>query len=414
MTSLKNIINQYLANHLNRDSFIIFWTSIVIYSLGNLIMSSGHIDDRFSIIIMNLGLAGIAFSYTKLVKLSINNKYFMNVFILYTFWQFYIIIHGFISINIITLITISSSPLLFLHYLVPFVILIPANIFFVKKMFDYFLFLAILLFIVFLLFANEILFTNSNFAEQTVWTLGTGGGFLLLTWEYHNKKRQVVAFFTVLISLLISTITARRSIMLTFINFIVLSLIIFALSKSQSIKSKIYILTIVISTTFIAYNIFFKYQDVLFSKITERFGDDTREAVITAFISDMSTDDWIYGKGYNGQYYAPGIELNKDNRWFIESGYLQTILKGGIINLVLFLLIAIPAAYLGIVKSNNILSKAAGTIVLLWLIDMILWGMPGLSIRYILLWTSIGICYSKVIRGFSETEIKNSLIILGK
>jgi len=82
--------------------------------------------------------------------------------------------------------------------------------------------------------------------------------------------------------------------------------------------------------------------------------------------------------------------------------------------LVLFLLIAIPAAYLGIVSSKNILSKASGTVVLLWLIDMFPWGMPAINIRYILVWTCIGICYSKAIRNLTETEIKGSLLLLTK
>eukprot|EP00825_Cyclidium_porcatum_P051101 TRINITY_DN9290_c0_g1_i1.p1 TRINITY_DN9290_c0_g1~~TRINITY_DN9290_c0_g1_i1.p1 ORF type:complete len:146 (+),score=25.13 TRINITY_DN9290_c0_g1_i1:201-638(+) len=122
----------------------------------------------------------------------------------------------------------------------------------------------------------------------------------------------------------------------------------------------------------------------------------------------MSTQDLIYGKGFDGTYYAPTIEEN-DYRSIIECGYLQTILKGGIVNLALFLLIAVPAAFLGIVKSNNTIAMAAGTIIILWLIDMFPWGMPALSIRYILVWICIGICYSKEEKKKKKKKKKNKV-----
>ena len=281
-------------------------------------------------------------------------------------------------------------------------------------MFNFFAALSILLFIVFLLFTNEMLHTNLNFSEQTIWTLGTGGGFLLMTWGYHKKGIKILAILTVLLSLVISTIMARRNIMLTFGNFIGFSLLLTFLNSSYSVKSKLYILTIVIFTTTLAYHLFFNYQEKLFGKISDHLTENTRGVVYEAFVKDMSKKDWVIGKGFLGKYYCPGAEMDKDYRFIIESGYLQTILKGGIISLVLFLLIALPAAFLGIVKSKNILSKASGTIVILWLIDMFPWGMPAINIRYILVWVCIGICYSKVIRNLSEAEIRNSFLLLTK
>ena len=235
-----------------------------------------------------------------------------------------------------------------------------------------------------------------------------------MTWGYHKKGIKILAILTVLLSLVISTIMARRNIMLTFGNFIGFSLLLTFLNSSYSVKSKLYILTIVIFTTTLAYHLFFNYQEKLFGKISDHLTENTRGVVYEAFVKDMSKKDWVIGKGFLGKYYCPGAEMDKDYRFIIESGYLQTILKGGIISLVLFLLIALPAAFLGIVKSKNILSKASGTIVILWLIDMFPWGMPAINIRYILVWVCIGICYSKVIRNLSEAEIRNSFLLLTK
>ena len=414
MSNLKNIFVLVFHNYLDGSVYTILWTSIIVYSLGFLSYISDHVITQLSLLIMIFGLVGIGFSFIKLVKLNISNSYLRIIFILFMLWQMYIIIRGIQGFNFAMLLNLLFAPYYFLHYLVPLIILIPANIFFAKKTFNLFAALSILLFVVFLLLTNDMLHKNLNFSEQAIWTLGTGGGFLLLTWGYHTKKRRVIALLTVFLSLFISTIMARRNIMLTFSNFFIFSLLIILLSKSQSIKNKVYILTTVLFITAITYTIFFSYQDKLFSKISTHIGENTREIIFNAFNKDMSTKDWVIGKGFLGEYYCPGAEEGKDTRFLIESGYLQTILKGGIISLVLFLLIALPAAYLGIVKSKNILSKASGTIVILWLIDMFPWGMPAINIRYILVWTCIGICYSTAIRNLSEAEIKNSLLLFSK
>ena len=414
MSNLKNIFVLVFHNYLDGSVYTILWTSIIIYSLGFLSYISDHVITQLSLLIMIFGLVGIGFSFIKLVKLNISNSYLRIIFILFMLWQMYIIIRGIQGFNFAMLLNLLFAPYYFLHYLVPLIILIPANIFFAKKTFNLFAALSILLFVVFLLLTNDMLHKNLNFSEQAIWTLGTGGGFLLLTWGYHTKKRRVIALLTVFLSLFISTIMARRNIMLTFSNFFIFSLLIILLSKSQSIKNKVYILTTVLFITAITYTIFFSYQDKLFSKISTHIGENTREIIFNAFNKDMSTKDWVIGKGFLGEYYCPGAEEGRDTRFLIESGYLQTILKGGIISLVLFLLIALPAAYLGIVKSKNILSKASGTIVILWLIDMFPWGMPAINIRYILVWTCIGICYSTAIRNLSEAEIKNSLLLFSK
>jgi hypothetical protein len=363
---------------------------------------------------MALGLGGMIYSMFSLIKFRIVNSYFRFIFIIYSIWQVYIIKEAFFGFNYETLSNYLFSPYLFLHYLVPLVILIPDNIFYLRKIFDLFIIAAMLLFIFFILFSNELLYINSAFSEQTVWTFGTGSGFLLLTWIYHNNKRRLISFSAVILSLFIATVMARRNIMLTFSNYILFSILLIIFSSKQSLRSKIYLFTFILLTTFSIYYLFTSYQDILFSKISSRFTQETRDVVFIAFFKDMSPNDLLFGKGFGGTYYCPGIEPDRDYRYLIESGYLQIILKGGYVNLTLFLLITLPAAYLGLIKSNNIMSRATGAIVFLWLIDMVPWGMAAINIRYILFWTSISVCYSKEIRQLSDNEIINSFKLFHK
>lgn len=404
-------INKFQYQYkLNRSIFLKLWISIITYSLSYLFLSTEYNIGKFWILGMSLGVIGIIYSVIRLVQLKIANKYLSFIFILYMVRQLYIVFGGFSDFNYLQLMRFIKDPDLFFSYLVPLIILIPANIFFIRKMFDLFTYLGILLFLLFPLFASEILYTNMNLSELTLWTLGTGCGFIVLTWNYHSKKRKIFAFLVVLFSLFVATVMARRNIMLTFGNYILFSILIILFSSKISIKLKTGILFLVLLSTLTGYYIFNKYQDAIFYKITDRIEDNTREGLYDIFMSDMTQSDLIFGKGFKGKYYAPGIEEDIEDRTIVECGYLQVILKGGIINLTLFLFIAIPAIYLGFFKSNNTLSKAAGAIVFLWLIDMFPWGMPSLNIRYILLWICIGICYSKEIRYLSENALKNSLL----
>ncbi len=152
----------------------------------------------------------------------------------------------------------------------------------------------------------------------------------------------------------------------------------------------------------------------MFNFLMERGEEDTRSGVEVWMYADMSSTDWIIGKGIKGKYYCPIVENVNDAegagyRDNIETGYLQIILKGGIISLALLLLVFFPAVFKGLFKSKNVLSKAAGMWVLLWIVYLYPSGGIVFTMNYILVWIAVGICYSEKIRNLSDITIKNYL-----
>jgi lysylphosphatidylglycerol synthetase-like protein (DUF2156 family) len=145
----------------------------------------------------------------------------------------------------------------------------------------------------------------------------------------------------------------------------------------------------------------------IFRLLSDRATEDTRTGVEEAFYHDMSTQDWIIGKGINGKYYCPGIDIASltDYRSMIETDYLNIILKGGIISLVLLLLIAIPSLIKGLFYSKNILSKAAAIWILLWIVELYPANVSNFSLHYMLFWMAIGVCNSAVILEIPENEL---------
>jgi hypothetical protein len=122
----------------------------------------------------------------------------------------------------------------------------------------------------------------------------------------------------------------------------------------------------------------------------------------------MKTQDWIIGKGLNGKYYGPGIDYNSNTnfRSVIEIGYLQIILNGGIVSLGLLILITIPAAIKGIFYSKNMLSKASGLWILLWIMNSYPSTVNTFTLFYILVWIAVAVCYNRNLRNMSENDVK--------
>jgi len=73
--------------------------------------------------------------------------------------------------------------------------------------------------------------------------------------------------------------------------------------------------------------------------------------------------------------------------------------------LLLFIMISVPALIKGLFHSNNLLIKAAG----IWILLFYLYAYPGtptiFSLNYILVWISIGACYSQELRYLTDDEI---------
>ena len=141
----------------------------------------------------------------------------------------------------------------------------------------------------------------------------------------------------------------------------------------------------------------------------DRITQDTRSEVEEYFYQDMKPVDWIMGKGINGQYYCSGVELGQGRisifRRGIETDYLTIILKGGIISLGLILLLAIPAMIKGFFSSRNLLVKAASTWILLYLLCLYPAPVTTFTLNYLIVWISIGLCYSREIRSLTDDDL---------
>lgn len=393
----------------------IFGTGLVIYYVGYLLSMLIEGSSIYPLIQIT-GLAIMLFRISALVSLKFDTEYLKIIFIVYFFWLMLIILRagsGILNYNFIRLFFLDAT-YGGLPYFVPLILLFRKNILFYKKLFDL-IFIFALLYILFdLRFLSQLLNEDrtSNKSQGVVEMLSELSfpiGFALFTFYYHSGKKQLLAVITIMVAVFFAVIRARRG--MIFMNSMTfLFAYMFFIFNSTKKMWPLYLtcFTIILAVFYIstAYKI---DQNPILGYALERGTENTRETVELYFYDDMKTNDWIIGKGMNGEYYCPSVDENQvtNFRPYIETGYLQTILKGGLISVVLFLLIAIPALFKGIFNSKNILSKAAGVWILMALINLYPAAVTKFSLQYLLVWISIGICYSEKIRNIPEKELKN-------
>lgn len=392
ITALQIIELVYTLNSLNKgNSFALMWIVFVII----LILSS-----------VNL-----------LADFKIENYYFKGIFFIFVLYELVIVIRGW-SFSAADLTTYLREDAIFWPFLIPLFVFFDkqfSTLIFLTKCFYY---LGIFFLLIILFFPSLLLYRIS--AETFINAFVPGCGFLLLNSLYLNSKKINISFLIIFLATLSTIYLARRSSSSVLIEFILISYFFNIKSKHPAFLFKLlpFLLGIGIFTVYAIPH----FNKVLTQKMNDRLLEDSRDNLYSDFLKDMN--DYIYfGKGLNGKYYFPmaqhelegdqeaGVVFNATTyRNNAENGYLQLILTGGVVHVILFMLVLLPASFHGIFRSSNQFSKACGVIILLQLINMLVVSTPNLSILYILVWISVGVCYKTSIRKKTDQEIQNEFL----
>lgn len=392
----------------------IFITGIISYTLCFIAASDGLILSPagwqgMEIIALILIVTGAV----RLIKYKFDNKYLQSVFPIYLLVSISVIfrIQSFDYNNLKLL--IFEMPFTFFCYLVPLVILFPRNLQVYRKFFNATLIFGVtcilFVFYYFPILHNPVRADRQSLgAAETCFSLAFPLGILLLTYIYHPKKLLYFAGIVLTISLYFLIYRARRGAMFLCLSTIAASGMIYLIYTKRTVLIIILSVLFALIGSVLVSNV---KLPGLFDFLMERKDEDTRSLVEIAMKADMQTKDWLLGKGIDGSYFCPGIDEGNltGYRNIIETGYLQIILKGGILSLILMALIILPAIYLGLFKSKNVLSKAAGMYALLWVVYLYPTVVTTFNFYYIMLWIFVGICYSKTIRQLPDITIKNHL-----
>jgi hypothetical protein len=302
--------------------------------------------------------------------------------------------------------------------MVPFIIFFPRNLIYLRKIVSVILILSVFFVLFDVRFLKDLIIGNDEqsqyYLEYFAKYLAIPCGFLLLLFSYHfarNRGRligqRVWVLFVILLTLFLAVIRARRGLIFMSVNILLAGYLIHGFLRGRKSEILGCLPIIVVSGVLLFMATYSSLGDSdLLEFLNERLKEDTRSDVEQFFYLDMSDFDWIVGRGINGSYYCPTGATEDGYRDVIETDYLQLVLKGGLVNVFLLLLIAVPAVILGLFYSKNLLSKAAGIWILLWILALYPQSVTAFSMNYLLVWVSIGICYSRDIRNAQEAYLR--------
>ncbi|MDC0249427.1 hypothetical protein OAK24_00935 [Flavobacteriales bacterium] len=346
----------------------------------------------------------IYFLYYILTKRFSSNLYFKVVFMLLIIWSLITNLRG-LSFDI------SDNISLFGHYLMSWAWITPLSIVFGFNILNWtnlFSFIRNILILGSLITICFVFFFPSfaiGLSELLILF-----PILLLTYFYQRKRIRLVVYLSILTLLILSYFSSQRANLL----FLGLSLgfyiseyyrqplIVFLRKIMLSLKLVIIAISLLLV---VSYNFKMIFNETLLQ--------DTRSFLAVELFLDTSEQERIIGRGVLGTYYSPYFKnWNKTNeggdsptRSVNEIGYLHMLLKGGYIMIGLYLLILLPAAFLGIARSSNIIARMSGYFILLYIFLWLISYYPVYSAEYILLWMAAGTCISPQVRKIPNSEI---------
>lgn len=318
-------------------------------------------------------------------------------------WQIFILLRG--NFNLqgtkFLLKIISSSTLV---YLLPIVSILPLWINF-ERLLHYFFYFSLLTIPLWLMNVGQLvvpkdadlLFVGESIGQY----LPFFAAFLILFINRFNKKSQVIIWLIFITYLILMVLNARRNIMLSFGLYFIGYLIF---SNKLNISKPINLFFVVcFGLAFVIVLITPDFIEKNFPLLFQRGLENTREGVEEYFLADFTTWDFtdkIVGKGLDATYYQPIYDydtgdLLTTNRTGIETGYLDMILKGGYIDVLLIVILIVYSIIVGL-KSRNPSKKRCAYFLMACLIDLYTTCLLGtVSVKSILMYVCIGICLSK-------------------
>jgi hypothetical protein len=386
----------------------IFWTGFIMYTFGYVGKGNPPIGMRMGELVQLAGLAMVIVATVFLVENRIKNGYLLLLLILYFIWLVFIIIRGF-NFNfafIMYMLLMASTGMLF--YFMPIVLFFPKSAQFYKRLFDIIIIFAVLN-VFFTVLLRHPLLERSPFTKGTIeliaWSLSMPCGFLLMNYKYQSSFNLFFAGGTLVSSLLLAIYNGRRGLSIVLAIMLIAALVIFLFHTKAKVFAVYFTVLFICVGSLYATNIYNIGNNKLLNFMAERGDTDTRTGVEVYFYNDMGSKDWLIGRGIDGKYYCPGIDEDVDYRGLIETGFLQIILKGGLIRLGIMALIIVPAVFLGLFSSKNILSKASAVWLTIFIFSLYPATVESFNLMYMLVWISVDICYSKKLRNMPDSTL---------
>lgn len=390
-----------------------FWLGYLLYIFFYSLTSGANVNFIIIQLFQSAGLGLMFFTAGRLLQFRFDNAYLGLIFRFYMVWLAAIVIRGFTTdFELIKKLLFDGWFGVFI-YAAPIFLMFPRNLYFYKRVFDVIVIMGVLTLLLYLWNFPVLSTQNLNdylgrdVLETVSKTLGIPAGFILMTYPYHSRFRKILAWVVMGMTIFFAIIQARRGLIVMAMGPVVITYMLYL--YRAKVKAFVIVGSAVLGLAVLDYGYNLYMESDTFRYLQQRGLEDTRSGVEKMYFEQMEVVDWMIGRGMNGAYYCPGIDEGEISGWrtVIETDFLQVILKGGLISLGLFLMIAIPAVYLGLFHSKNTLTKAGAVWIFLAILNMYPSTVNTFTMNYLLVWIAVGMCYSPVIRNMPEILMKD-------
>lgn len=235
--------------------------------------------------------------------------------------------------------------------------------------------------------------------------------FIISFAAYMPSKKRVTLFLVAIIYMVFCYIEDdRMAIIRTIVGFTVWLVSYLPLYRYLKILKVIFLTSIVVPFYFITlfartgYSVFEEPETATrISRLGADNTGDTRTFLYEELFEDLSENDaWLLGKGLNGTYYSSyfdrkNVDADIADRKGVEVGVLNYLLKGGIVQSILYLLLLVWSSYSCLFQSNSKAMMLVGFILLAHYIFLFVEEVPRYDIYNITIWFYIGLGFSNTL-----------------
>jgi len=132
---------------------------------------------------------------------------------------------------------------------------------------------------------------------------------------------------------------------------------------------------------------------------------DTRTFLYYEVFQDLKLNKaFLFGKGMNAGYASESFQTY--SRQVVEVGFLQMLLKTGIIGCLLYFSIILSAIVKALGRSRSLFMKALGLLLASYLLLFFIENIIAFNLLNVIIWYIVGLCSSETLRSLSDQEIR--------
>ena len=236
--------------------------------------------------------------------------------------------------------------------------------------------------------------------------------YIIVTYPMQSPRNRILTFI-ISVTIVVTSFTNRAGIMRIVFSYLIIVIYYIILNIKLNKKLiNIIIFCVLMSPLYFIYqgingeNIF----QVLSENNTQGTGQenliaDTRTDLYDEVLQDMQiSKTFIFGKGINGGYVSDSFDTF--NRTAAEVGFLQILLKSGIVGFLIYMALFISAIFKALNKSKNLFMKYLGLLLSFYVLMFFIENILAFNLFNIIIWIVVGMCHSERLRDLNDEEIR--------